>query len=143
MNSTRVIPLLLLAFPALAEVTVPADDAANAATTHEIKGVQATSASFKGKIIKINFLCRGNQITDLPDGGKSGEVLDSATTRQKLDVEVPKEGVDWFMQIPTTDAGGPTITAYGRLVSSKFGEPVFKILGTQMKSDAKGAHFSW
>lgn len=143
MTPSRFIPLLVLAFPAFADVTVPANETAGISRAAEIHAVHESSASLKGKLIKLTFVCRAGAMSDLADGGKSGEVLDSPTVRQKLDVEVPKEGVKWFMDLPTTDGGGPPITAYGRLATSKFGEPVFKILGTELKTDAKGTRISW
>ncbi len=142
MSPSRLIPLLLLALPAFAQTTVTEEEATGL-TPFQVGAVQSSSASFKDKLIKLTFLCRGAVVTDLPDGGKAGEVLDSTTTRQKMDVEVPKAGVDWFMGIPTTYGGGPAITAYARMTTDKFGTPVAKILGTEIKKDAGGTHVVW
>ena len=142
MHPSRLLPALLVAIPAFAQVTVPATDVAGL-TASEVSKVQSAGAKLQGKVIKLNFLCRGAVVTDTAGGGKAGEVLDSPTTRQKIDVEVPKEAVDWFMQLPTTYSGGPTITVYARLTVSKFGEPVAKILGREVKTDAAGTHIVW
>jgi hypothetical protein len=142
MKLFRMLPFLLLAAPAFGQVSVPAEEAA-AAATYEPRTVQASARTLKGKLIELHFLCRSSVVTDTADGGKTGEVLDSPTTRQKVNVEVPKQAVDWFMHVPTTYSGGPAFTIYARLSIDQFGQPVAKLLGRKLAKDAKGTRLEW
>jgi hypothetical protein len=126
----------------LGQVAVPAQEAANA-PTYQLRPLQASANSLQGKIIKLQFISRSSQVEHTPDGGVTGEVVDSPQTRIIMGVDVPKAAVDWFMSVPTTYTGGPPYTIYARLSTDKFGAPVAVLLGRAVHSDAGGSHIDW
>lgn len=140
------LPGLLLFFflveSAVGQVVVPAKEAADA-VAYEPRALQASAHSLQGKLIKLQFICRSAITGKTPDGRVTGEVVDSPNTRIKVNVEVPKEAVAWFMSIPTNYSGGGAFMIYARLSTDKFGEPVAKLLGRKFRSDANGSRLEW
>ncbi|MGA3170151.1 MAG: hypothetical protein ABSE62_03990 [Chthoniobacteraceae bacterium] len=142
MKPPRLLAFFFMAASAVAQVTVPAQEAARA-PSYWPRAVQASAHSLKGKLIKLQFVCRSSVIGNAADGGVTGEVVDSPGTRIRVDVEVPKDAVDWFMRVPTTYVGGPPFTIYARLSTDKFGAPVAMLLGQKLRSDASGSQIEW
>jgi hypothetical protein len=134
----------LMVASAAGQVDVPAQEAASA-VAYQPRALQASAASLGGKLIKLQFLCRGAVTETHADGGLRAEVVDSPRTRIKADVEVPKEAVAWFMSLPTPAdyKGGPAFTVYARLETDKFGAPVARLLGREYRSDAGGSRIEW
>jgi len=134
--------LLLLAVPAVGQVLVPAKEVAGA-SEYGPKAVQFSSHALQGKLIKLQFVCRSSIFDKTADGGVTGEVVDSPGTRIRIDVQVPKQAVAWFMSVPTTYAGGPPFSIYARLSVDKFGAPVAILLGRQLHPDPGGSRIDW
>lgn len=124
------------------QVPVPAQEAAGAAP-YGPRAIARSWDNLHGKLVKLQFVCRSTEIGNTADGGVTGEVVDSPDTRIKVDVRVPKDAVNWFMQIPTTYTGGPGYTIYARLTVDKFGAPVADLLGRTFRSDAAGSRIEW
>src|SRR5882762_5913345 len=126
-NPSKLLAFFFMAATAAGQVAVPAKEAAGA-VAYGPRAVQDPAHPLQGKLIKLQFVCRSSVIGKAANGGVTGEVVDSPTTRIRVDVEVPKEAVAWFMQVPTTYSGGPPFTIYARLSTDKFGAPVAKLL---------------
>ncbi len=141
-NPNRVLPYLLMIVSASGQVSVPAQEASNAAA-YQPRAIANAGADLKGKLIKLQFVCRSSVVENTADGGVTGEVLDSPDTRIKVDVQVPKEAVAWFKSIPTTYTGGPGYTIYARLSTDKFGAPVAMLLGRKVRPGANGSSIEW
>lgn len=124
------------------QVVVPTQEAAGAAP-YGPRAIEKASGTLRGKLIKLQFICRSSQVENNADGGVTGEVVDSPGARIKVDVRVPKDAVNWFMQIPTSYSGGPGYTIYARLAVDKFGAPVADLLGRTLRSDANGSRIEW
>jgi hypothetical protein len=140
-------PSALLAFFSMAavaagQVVVPAREAAGAAS-YWPGAAQASSNTLRGKLIKLRFVCRSSVTEKTADGGVTGEVIDSPTTRLKMDVKVPKNAVAWFMNVPTTFGSGPPFTVYARLSTDKFGVPVAELLGRKLRSGPGSSSIEW
>jgi hypothetical protein len=142
LKTIRVLPLFVLVASAIGQVAVPAQEAASAAT-YQLRALQASGHSLQGKLIKLQFVCRSSITEPTADGGLTGEVVDSPGTRITASVKVPKEAVEWFMNVPTTYKGGPPFTIYARLSTDKFGAPVAVLLGREARSDAGGSRIEW
>ncbi len=142
MKLAPLITLFLMVAAAVGQVSVPATEAAGA-VTYKLRALNASGHTLQGKLIKLQFLCRSSIIENTPDGGVTGEVVDSASTRIKVDVAVPRQAAQWFMQLPTTYAGGSAFTVYARLSVGRFGQPVARLLGRQVRSDAAGSRIEW
>lgn len=142
MKPSRFLPFFLFLASASGQVAVPAQEAASAALIQP-RTLASSADGLRGKLIKLQFLCRSSIVENAPDGGVTGEVVDSVSTRIKVDVHVPKDAVDWFMHLPTTYDGGDGYTIYARLSVDKFGAPVAMLLGRTLRSDAGGSSIAW
>jgi hypothetical protein len=135
-------PYLLMVASAVGQVAVPAQEAAGAAT-YQPRAIASAGKDLQGKLIKLQFICRSSIVQPAMDGGVTGEVVDSPSTRITVDVQVPKAAVGWFMSIPTTYSGGPPFTIYARLSVDKFGAPVATLLGRTLRPIANGSSIEW
>ncbi len=133
--------LFCLAAAAAAQVPISSQEAAGA-PAYGPRLVQASSHSLQGKLIKLQFVCRSSITDKTADGGLTGEVLDSPTTRITVDVQVPPQAVAWYMSVPTTGAA-KVFTVYARLSTGKFGQPVAVLLGREVHTDTAGSSIVW
>jgi hypothetical protein len=136
------LPFFLLIASATAQVSMPAQDVA-AAPAYAPRALAASGDKLKGKLIQLYFLYRSTIVGKTPDGGLTGEVVDSTSTRITAQVQVPKEAVNWFLDIPTTYSGGAGYSIYARLSEDKFGAPIAVLLGRTVHSDANGSRIEW
>lgn len=142
MKSLGLLVLLSLTGQLFADVTVTKDEAAQI-RTYQIGGIQGDAAKLKGKIVQLQFFCRSSVTEKGAGGAVSGEITDSPSVRQRLEVEVPVEGVPWFEKIPQTDAGAQPLLVYARITVDKHGETLAKLLGIREDAAPNGVRIAW
>ena len=136
------LPFFLLVASAAAQVSVPAQEAAKAGV-YAPRALATSGAELHGKLFQLYFLYRSTAVEKTADGGLTGEVVDSKSTRIIAQVKVPKVAVDWFLNIPTTYSDGSGYSIYARLSEDKFGAPIAILLGRRVHTDASGSRIEW
>ena len=111
---------------------------ASAIKTYTVKELAAKAPLLQGQIVKVRFLFMYNS---------PGVPVALRDQESPIYVRVPKEGLDWLSKIPTygrTMSSQPRF-AYARVetVGTGYEATHLAIFGKELKTDMKGASFSW
>ena len=141
--------LLALTWPSLAAVDLTRDEAA-AIKSLDLQDVEQQGPKMIDQVVKLKCTRRGTAADPLPDGTYSGilgyytsnAVMTGRVRSGMITTVVPKEGLEWFMKLPTIDTR-KSVIVFAKLTKGQDGLIRATLLGRELKTDIKGSHIVW